>query len=54
MDQAVTLDRLLVVECRFTTQHGEMDWSLLLVPSCESLHAMSAALDDVDGIRGTP
>jgi chemotaxis protein CheC len=56
MDQAVTLDRLLVVECRFTTEHGAMDWSLLLVPSCESLHALSAALDSLDGTgtRGAP
>jgi chemotaxis protein CheC len=52
MDQAMTLDRLLLVESRFTTEHGEMDWSLLLVPSCESLQVLSAALEDIDGTRG--
>jgi chemotaxis protein CheC len=54
MDQAMTFDRLLVVRSGFASDHGEMSWSLLLVPSVESLHALSAALEGVDGPRGFP
>jgi chemotaxis protein CheC len=52
MDQAVTLDRLLVVKSRFTTDHRALNWFLLLVPSGESLHALAAALDAPGGTRG--
>ncbi len=45
MDQAIELDRLLLVQTRFTSEQGmELDWSLLLVPSGASLAALAAAL----------
>lgn len=44
MDQAMTSDRLLVVESRFTAGDAELDWALLFVPSAEGLSTLSKSL----------
>lgn len=48
MDQAIRLDRLLLVRTRFETEQTELDWSLLLVPSGEALGWLSASLADLE------
>jgi chemotaxis protein CheC len=44
MEQAVQLDRLLLVKTQFASEQGELNWSLLLVPTGESLQALGSAL----------
>ena len=44
MEQAMRSDRLLLARTRFESEAMELDWSLLLVPSGESLAAIAAAL----------
>jgi chemotaxis protein CheC len=44
MEQAIRLDRVLLAVTRFETERLELDWSLLLVPSGESLEAIAATL----------
>lgn len=46
MDQAMSLDRLLLVESRFTAEQLALDWSLLFVPSGDTLQALAAELSD--------
>jgi chemotaxis protein CheC len=44
MDQAVEADRVLLVKSRFTSDGADLHWSLLFVPSGETLRALAAAL----------
>jgi chemotaxis protein CheC len=44
MDQALELDRLLLIKTRFEAEERKLDWSLLLVPSSESLGWLASAL----------
>jgi chemotaxis protein CheC len=44
MEQALTLDRILVVKTRFEAEEKKLDWSLLLVPSGESLEWLASVL----------
>jgi chemotaxis protein CheC len=44
MDQATRFDWLLLVKSQFSSDHMELNWSLLLIPSGESLEALSRAL----------
>ncbi len=44
MEQAIVLDRLLLAQTRFTTERMDLNWSLLLVPSGESLELLAAAV----------
>jgi chemotaxis protein CheC len=44
MEQAVRLDRLMVARTLFEAERMELDWSLLLVPTGESLEEIAAAL----------
>jgi chemotaxis protein CheC len=48
MEQAVQLDRLLLVKSRFDADRTGLNWSLLLVPSVESLDALSSALAELE------
>jgi chemotaxis protein CheC len=45
MDQAMRSDRLLVVNSTFKTAESLLDWSLLFIPSGESLETLRASLD---------
>lgn len=44
MDQALQLDRMLLVKTCFEARGQELDWSLLLVPSSESLAWLASVL----------
>jgi chemotaxis protein CheC len=44
MDQATQSDRLLVINSTFLSDDAQLDWSLLFVPSGESLEVLAAAL----------
>ncbi len=44
MDQARKLDRLLLVKTRFEAEEKKLDWSLLLVPSGDSLEWLASVL----------
>jgi chemotaxis protein CheC len=44
MEQALKLDRVLLVKTRFEAEEEKLDWSLLLVPSSESLEWLASAL----------
>jgi chemotaxis protein CheC len=44
MDQAMAADTVLLVKSRFTSDGAELRWSLLFVPSGESLRTLSSAL----------
>jgi chemotaxis protein CheC len=44
MDQALELDRLILIKTRFEADERRLDWSLLLVPSSESLGWLASAL----------
>ena len=44
MEQAITLDRLLLIRTSFEAETSTLDWSLLLVPSPESLDWLARAL----------
>jgi chemotaxis protein CheC len=44
MDQAIALDRVLLVKSQFVSGHGELNWSLLFVPSGASLDALASSL----------
>jgi chemotaxis protein CheC len=44
MDQAVEADRVLLVKSRFTADGADLQWSLLFVPSGETLRALAASL----------
>ncbi|AGA24755.1 chemotaxis protein CheC, inhibitor of MCP methylation [Singulisphaera acidiphila] len=46
MDQAMEADRLLLVKSRFTADGAALHWSLLFVPSGESLRTLSSSLAD--------
>jgi chemotaxis protein CheC len=46
MEQAIRLDQLLLARTRFEAEHLELDWSLLLVPSGESLELIAAMLSE--------
>jgi len=48
MDQALTLDRLLLVRTCFEAEQKTLDWSLLLVPSSESLAWLAMVLNSND------
>jgi chemotaxis protein CheC len=48
MEQAVELDRLLLIKSRFDSDQLELNWSLLLVPSVESLDSLSSALAELE------
>jgi chemotaxis protein CheC len=48
MDQAIRLDRLLLLRTRFETERAELDWSLLLVPSGEALGRLAEALANLE------
>jgi chemotaxis protein CheC len=44
MEQALELDRLVLVKTRFEAEERRLDWSLLLVPSIDSLAWLASAL----------
>ena len=44
MDQALQLDRLLLIKTRFEAEERKLDWSLLLVPSSDSLGWLAEVL----------
>jgi chemotaxis protein CheC len=44
MEQALRLDRILLVKTRFEAEEKQLDWSLLLVPSSESLEWLASVL----------
>ncbi len=44
MEQALKLDRLLLVETWFEARESRLDWSLLLVPSSHSLEWLASVL----------
>ena len=46
MEQAVRFDRLVVARTLFESEQMELDWSLLLVPTGDSLEAIAAALSE--------
>lgn len=46
MEQALRLDRLLLVQTRFEAEGADLDWSLLLVPSGDDLQTLATALAD--------
>ena len=46
MDQALQLDRLLLIKTRFEAEERKLDWSLLLVPSSVSLGWLAEVLSD--------
>ncbi len=48
MDQAIRLDRLLLVRTRFETECTELDWTLLLVPSGETLAELASSLANLE------
>jgi chemotaxis protein CheC len=48
MEQAIRLDRLLLIQSRFTSDRMELNWSLLLVPSSESLEVLASALPELE------
>jgi chemotaxis protein CheC len=48
MEQAVELDRLLLVQSRFDSDRMGLNWSLLLVPSVESLDSLSMAMAELE------
>ena len=48
MDQAVHGDHLLVIKSAFSIASAELDWSLLFVPSGESLETLRAVLSRID------
>ena len=48
MEQALKLDRLLLVQARFEAEERTLDWSLLLVPSSDSLEWLALVLNSVD------
>jgi chemotaxis protein CheC len=50
MDQAIRLDRVLLVKSQFSTDRGELNWSLLLVPSGESLEVLASALSEPESL----
>ena len=43
MEQAIRLDRLLLARTRFESDRMELNWSLLLVPSGESLERLASS-----------
>ncbi len=53
MEQAIQLDRLLLVNSRFALADEELDWSLLLVPSADTLAEISRSLNALDSARGS-
>ncbi len=48
MDQAMRLDRLLLVRTRFEAEQTELDWSLLLVPTGQALVELSESLSNLE------
>jgi chemotaxis protein CheC len=50
MDQAVELDRVLLIHTAFTSsrQQLRLDWTLLFIPDRSSFHALAAALLDLE------
>ena len=51
MDQALRGDQLLLINSRFSIDGAELDWSLLFVPSGESLETLHAGLERVETSR---
>lgn len=52
MDQAMELDRVLVVNSRFAIEDERLDWSLLLIPSAASLGELRDCLIALESSRG--
>jgi chemotaxis protein CheC len=48
MEQALEMDRLLLVQTRFAADRMELDWSLLLVPSAASLAVLASMLSQLE------
>ena len=48
MDQALANDRLLLINTEFSLDQSRLDWTLLLIPSAESLHALTAAVQGIE------
>jgi chemotaxis protein CheC len=48
MDQAVLGDRLLVIKSSFSMESSQLDWSLLFVPSGQSLETLHAVLSPLE------
>ena len=48
MDQAVSSDKLLVINSMFSSEEAKLEWSLLFVPSGESLSNLCAALGSLE------
>jgi chemotaxis protein CheC len=48
IEQAMRQDRLLLVQTQFTSEQTELHWSLLLVPSTESLESLAGALAELE------
>jgi chemotaxis protein CheC len=48
MDQAQSSDRLLLINSLFSTEEAKLDWSLLFVPSGESLSSLCTALANLE------
>jgi chemotaxis protein CheC len=46
LDQAITSDRLLVINNTFSVDEARLDWSLLFIPSGASLETLQASLAD--------
>jgi chemotaxis protein CheC len=51
MDQAVHGDQLLLIKSSFSIDDARLDWSLLFVPSGESLETLCAVLARVESSR---
>ncbi len=47
MEQAVRLDRLLVARTVFEADPMKLDWSLLLIPSGDSLEKMASSMTEL-------
>lgn len=55
-DQAMELERVLVIRSRFTVEPldspADLNWTLLFVPSGASLRALAGAFDEPESIQG--
>jgi chemotaxis protein CheC len=53
MEQALELDEVLLIRSEFSTGHraSSLDWTLLFIPTRESLHELTATLAELESTR---
>ena len=47
MEQAMEMDRMIVIKSQFATDHGALRWSLVFAPDGPSLQSLASSLSNL-------